>query len=86
MRLLPNQIKALEARQTALENDLSNLRNQLNLIFTQLQDLNNNKVDLTQLAEFEKMIMNRLNDIVAALNNQFADKAETKKALKLLEK
>ena len=30
--------------------------------------------------------MNRLNDIVAALTKQFADKAETKKALKLLER
>ena len=30
--------------------------------------------------------MMRLNDIVAALTKQFADKAETKKALKLLER
>lgn len=30
--------------------------------------------------------MIRLNDIVAALTKQFADKAETKKALKLLER
>jgi len=30
--------------------------------------------------------MTRLNDIVAALTTKFADKAETKKALKLLER
>jgi hypothetical protein len=30
--------------------------------------------------------MQRINDIVAALTKQFADKAETKKALKLLER
>jgi len=30
--------------------------------------------------------MSRINDIVAALTKQFADKAETKKALKLLER
>ena len=30
--------------------------------------------------------MNRLNDIVTALTKQFADRAETKKALKLLER
>jgi len=34
----------------------------------------------------ESTIMLRLNDIVAALSKQFADKAETKKALKLLER
>jgi hypothetical protein len=31
-------------------------------------------------------MMNRLNDIITALTKQFADKAETKKALKLLER
>lgn len=38
------------------------------------------------LIEMESNIMLRLNDIVAALTKQFADKAETKKALKLLER
>jgi hypothetical protein len=38
------------------------------------------------LIELENNIMLRLNDIVAALTKQFADKAETKKALKLLER
>ena len=34
----------------------------------------------------EKLIIARINDIVSVLTKQFADKAETKKALKLLER
>jgi flagellar motility protein MotE (MotC chaperone) len=44
------------------------------------------KADKTELEELEKTIMERLNDIVSALTKQFADKADTKKALKLLER
>jgi hypothetical protein len=44
------------------------------------------KADKTDLVDLEKTIMERLNDIVNALTKQFADKADTKKALKLLEK
>lgn len=51
-----------------------------------IQDLEDRKADRSELADLEKLIMSRLNDIVAALTNQFADKAETKKALKLLER
>jgi hypothetical protein len=45
-----------------------------------------NKADRSELEELEKLMMNRLNDIITALTKQFADKAETKKALKLLQK
>lgn len=44
------------------------------------------KANKSDLEELEKIIMQRLNDIVIALTNQFADKADTKKALKLLER
>lgn len=50
------------------------------------QDDLNLKADKSALQELENQIMIRLNDIVAALTKQFADKAETKKALKLLER
>ena len=46
----------------------------------------NAKADRGDLEELEKTMMNRLNDIITALTKQFADKAETKKALKLLER
>jgi len=44
----------------------------------------NGKVDLEALENLERMLIDKLNDLVTALKNQFADKAETKKALKLL--
>jgi hypothetical protein len=44
------------------------------------------KANKSDLEELEKIMMQRLNDIVNALTNQFADKADTKKALKLLER
>lgn len=51
-----------------------------------MQDTLNNKADVSQLGELEKLIIMRINDIVSVLTKQFADKAETKKALKLLER
>jgi len=44
------------------------------------------KADKSDLEELEKLMMNRINDIITALTKSFADKAETKKALKLLER
>lgn len=51
-----------------------------------MQDGLNNKVDISSLLELEKSLMDRLNDLTKALTKQFADKSETKKALKLLER
>lgn len=39
-----------------------------------------------QLAELERQIMERLDNLVKSLIKQLADKSETKKALKLLER
>lgn len=52
----------------------------------QIEDDLATKADQSDLSELEKLIMSRLNDIVAALSSKFADKAETKKAIKLIEK
>ena len=51
-----------------------------------IQDQVNLKADRTELEELEKLLMIRFNDIITALTKSFADKAETKKALKLLER
>ena len=51
-----------------------------------IQDQLKLKADKSDLEELEKLMMNRINDIITALTKQFADKAETKKALKLLER
>lgn len=46
----------------------------------------NLKADLDTVTLLEKSLMDRLNEIVKALSKQFADKNDTRKALKLLEK
>jgi hypothetical protein len=51
-----------------------------------MQDALNGKADISALNELEKLLQDRLNEIVKALTKQFADRAETKKALKLHER
>jgi glucose-6-phosphate isomerase len=69
-----------------LEVNYTDLRNEFSKWWKQIQDELNLKADRADLEELEKTLMNRLNDIITALTKQFADKAETKKALKLLER
>lgn len=46
----------------------------------------NDKVDFNKLAELERMLMDKINELSRQLSKQFADKNETKKNLKMLEK
>lgn len=80
------RLRQIEARVEAVEQELINLRNQFSHWMKELQDSLNGKADQSQLSELEKLIIGRINDIVSVLTKQFADKAETKKALKLLER
>jgi len=43
-------------------------------------------VDFNKLAELERMLMDKINELSRRLSKQFADKNETKKNLKMLEK
>ena len=78
--------RALEKRVSALENELNAFRNEIAKILKDLQDQINQKADLDALAELEKSMMNKLDEVVKALIKQLADKNDTKKALKALEK
>ena len=69
-----------------MEAELAALKDMFAMWQKNFQDDLNGKADKTALTDLENTIMMRLNDIVAALTKQFADKAETKKALKLLER
>lgn len=80
------RFKALVERVDRLEAELQNLSQMFSKWQMTFQDDLNTKADKTALTELENTIMMRLNDIVAALTSKFADKGETKKALKLLER
>jgi len=82
----PAALRELEQRVTNVENELKELQNAFSRWIGELQDAINRKADLSALHEVEKGFNERLNDIVKLLTKQFADKAETKKALKIHER
>lgn len=79
-------LKQLDERVAALESALDSFRSEFSHYMKLLQDSLNDKADKSDLVALDNSLMMRINDIVAALTKQFADKAETKKALKLLER
>ncbi len=79
----------VEALERKLDNhiaDFENFKNELINSLKQLQDQLNEKADYGWLADLEKLLMDKLNEAVWALTKQLADKNETKKNLKMLEK
>ena len=69
-----------------MQNEINNLRNDFSKWIKELQDALNGKADISQLAELDRSIMERIDNIVKGLVKQLADKNDTKKALKLLER
>ena len=59
------------------------LRNEFAKWMKEMQDSLNTKADFAQM---DKALQDRLSDIVKALTKQFADKGDTRKALKIHEK
>ena len=74
---------ALQQRVADLEDALNHLRNEFAKWMKEMQDSLNQKADF---ATMDKALQDRLSDIVKALTKQFADKADTRKALKIHEK
>ena len=74
---------ALAQRVAELEDALNHLRNEFAKWMKEMQDALNQKADFAQM---DKALQDRLSDIVKALTKQFADKADTRKALKIHEK
>ena len=81
-------LKELLNRMATLENELANLKNevQYNGNLGGIKEMLAEKADLKTVQALENSLLERLNDIVKALSKQFADRNDTKKALKLLEK
>ena len=74
---------ALVRRVDDLEAQLNHLRDEFARWMKEMQDALNQKADFNTM---DKALQDRLSDIVKALTKQFADKAETRKALKIHEK
>ena len=75
--------RALAQRVADLEDALNQLRMEFSKWMKEMQDSLNQKADFAQM---DKALQDRLSDIVKALTKQFADKADTRKALKIHEK
>ena len=76
-------LRALAEKVAELEDALNQLRNEFAKWMKELQDALNQKADFAQM---DKALQDRLADIVKALTKQFADKGDTRKALKIHEK
>ena len=80
------KLNSLLAKVSDVEQQLSNLSDEFSKWMKEFQDQLNMKVDEQALQALEKAIMDRINDLISTLNKTFADKNDTKKALKLLER
>ena len=69
-----------------MENELLALKDEFAQWSKQLMDDMRLKADIDTVKALEQSLMDRLNEIVKQLSKQFADKNDTRKALKLLEK
>lgn len=69
-------------RIAALERQMAALRDELMNLLKDLQDQMNSKLDIGALQDLERQLLDRLQDMVAQLGKQFADRSETKKQLK----
>jgi len=70
----------------ALYVEVQQMKNEFARWLKEMQDALNSKADIDALNNLESSFMDRLNEIVKALTKQLADKNDTKKALKLLER
>lgn len=79
-------IKDLEDKINLLRSDFEKFKDDVMRWLKDLQEALANKADITALKELERYLLSRLEDLANGLDSRFADKAETKKALKALEK
>ena len=80
------QYRDLSGRINQLQAEIDNLRNELSKWLKEFQDSLNSKADLEALQNLERLLLERLGEMVKGLTKQLADKNDTKKALKMLEK
>jgi len=79
-------IQDLLSKLNALQAEFDSLRNEISKLFRDFQDSLNGKADIEALQNLERLLLDRINEILDQMSKKFADKKEIKKALKLLEK
>ena len=80
------QFNALKAILEKMKRDLDTTKKELGRNVKTLEDAVYAKADKADLAALEKMIMDRLNQLVNELGKKFAEKGETKRAIKGIER
>ena len=78
--------KDLTARMNQMQAEIDALRNEFAKWIKEFQDSLNGKADLDALHNLERLLLERLGEMVKGLTKQLADKNDTKKALKMLER
>ena len=79
-------VREIMERLQNVESELINLKNEFSRWIKEFQDTLNQKADIDTVKALEQSLLDRLNETVKALSKQFADKNDTRKAIKLLEK
>ena len=69
-----------------MQAEIDALRNEFAKWIKEFQDSLNGKADLDALHNLERLLLERLGEMVKGLTKQLADKNDTKKALKMLER
>lgn len=80
-----SRVEAIERKVDNLNNDFKKLNNEIIKEIKNHQDQINGKADYSQLDELRDHLLSKIDDLLRGFK-QFADKNETKKALKNLEK
>jgi archaellum component FlaC len=79
-------LKDLEADLARLKADLSKFRDEVGNSFKLVNDMLSKKADKSELIDLENRLIDKLNEMLKSLFNQFADKNDTRKRLTNLEK
>ena len=79
-------VQEMLSKLQGLQHEFDALRNEISKLFRDFQDSLNGKADIEALQNLERLLLERINEILDQLAKKFADKKDTKKALKLLEK
>lgn len=66
--------------------DYDQFKKEITSMLAALQDQMNDKADYSRLSDLEKMLMDKLQEVYDDLTKKLADKGETKKTLKALER